>query len=210
MKKWTIYLQVLMLSLFVSACSNVTQKPTTPKPQNKQAAWEQRQVKFSQVKEWRVQGKVAIKHQENNWPFSLSWLQRQGEDYEMNIKHPLTGNILYYLKSDAQGVMMRAQDGKVYRDNDAESLLKSQLKVGLPLKGLRYWVRGISAPQYAKAEVNLDEYGRPVTLLQQGWSIEYPIYQEAGQYALPEKIILTHKANNTRIKVIAKDWKNRY
>jgi outer membrane lipoprotein LolB len=210
MKKWTIYLQLLALSLFTVGCSNVSQKPSAEKPTNKQAAWEQRQVKFTQAKEWRLQGKVAINHQEQNWPFSLSWLQRQGENYEMNIKHPLTGAVLAYLKSDSQGVMLRGQDGKEYRDSNAENLLKSQLGVGLPLQGMRYWVRGLSAPSYEKATVTLDDYGRPITLVQAGWSVQYPIYQDQGQRALPEKVILTHGTNKTRIKVIAKNWKMRY
>jgi len=210
MKKWIIYLQLLALSLFVAACSNTSQKPSVHKPANKQAAWEQRQVKFAKAKEWRLQGKVAINHREQNWPFSLSWLQRQGEDYEMNIKHPLTGAILAHLQSNSQGVMLRGQDGKEYRDSNAENLLKSQLGVGLPLQGMRYWVRGLSAPSYAKATVTLDDYGRPITLVQAGWSVQYPIYQDQGQQALPEKIILTHGTNKTRIKVIAKNWKMRY
>lgn len=210
MKKWTIYLQLLVLSVFMAGCSNVTQKPSVGKPANKQAAWEQRQVKFNQAKQWRLQGKVAINHQTQNWPFSISWLQNQGENYEINIKHPLTGNVLAYLKGDAQSVMLRGQDGKEYRDSNAENLLKSQLGVGLPLQGMRYWVRGVSAPNYDTATVTLDDYGRPITLVQAGWSIQYPVYQEQGQQALPKKVILTHKANNTRIKVIAKNWKTRY
>ena len=210
MKKWTIYIQLLTLSLFTVSCSNVTQKPSVGKPANKQAAWEQRQVKFAQAKEWRLQGKVAINHREQNWPFSLSWLQRQGENYEMNIKHPLTGAVLAYLKSDAQGVMLRGQDGKEYRDRNAENLLRTQLGVGLPLQGMRYWVRGLSSPTYPQAKVNLDEYGRPTTLIQAGWSIQYPVYQDQSSSALPKKVILNHSANKTRIKVVAKNWKTRY
>jgi outer membrane lipoprotein LolB len=210
MKKWTIYLQLLTLSLFIVGCSNTSHKPSSKKPADKQAAWEQRQVQFAKAKAWHLQGKVAIKHKAQNWPFGLSWQQQKGENYEMDIKHPLTARVIAHLKSNSQGVMLRGQDGKEYRDSNAENLLKGQLGVGLPLQGMRYWVRGLSAPSYPNANVNLDEYGRPVTLVQAGWSIQYPIYESAGQSALPSKVILSNQANQTRIKVIIKDWETQY
>ena len=42
----------------------------------------------------------------------------------MNIKHPLTDSVLAYIKGTPQGVTLKAQDGKVYKDNNAENLLK--------------------------------------------------------------------------------------
>ena len=209
MKKWIVYFQLLALSFFIVGCSTTTQKPSAAKPANKEAAWQKRQSSFQQTKEWRLQAKVAISHKGENWPFRLSWLQRQGDDYEMNIKHPLTESVLAYLKSDASGVMLKGQDGKVYRDRDAEALLKRQMKVTLPLKGMKYWARGIASPDYPAAKASLDEYGRPLTLIQAGWKIDYPLYEAGGSNALPEKIILNHTTDGTRIKVIAKDWQVR-
>lgn len=211
MKKWTVYFQFFLLALFLSACTNQPKKePSAKRPENKNIAWLQRQAAFVKAKEWRIQGKVSVSHKGENWPFKISWLQRQGDNYEMNIKHPLTNNVLAYIKGTPQGVTLKAQDGKIYRDNNAENLLKRQLRVGLPLRGLKYWVRGISSPDYAMAKASLDEYGRPLTLLQAGWKIDYPLYQSGGSNALPEKITLVHSADNIRIKVIAKDWKTRY
>ena len=211
MKKWTVYFQLLLLTFFLSACTSQPQKaPSAKKPANKDIAWQQRQASFAKAKEWRLQGKVSVSHKGENWPFKISWLQRSGDNYEMNIKHPLTNSVLAYIKGSPQGVMLKAQDGKVYKDNNAENLLRRQLRVGLPLKGLKYWVRGIPSPDYPAAKTSLDEYGRPLTLLQAGWKIDYPVYQSGGSSALPEKITLVHSADNIRIKVIAKDWKTRY
>ena len=75
---------------------------------------------------------------------------------------------------------------------------------------MKYWVRGIPSPDYAPAKASLDEYGRPLTLLQAGCRVDYPVYQAGGSNALPEKITLKHVADNIRIKVVAKDWKTRY
>ena len=211
MKKWIVYFQLLALSLFLAACSNQPQRgATAKKPSDKNIAWQQRQTKFSKIREWRLQGKASVRYQSDNWPFSLSWLQRQGEDYEMNIKHPLTGRVLAYIKSTNQGVMLKGQDGKIYRDRNAENLVKTQLRVALPLKGMKSWVLGIASPNYPAAKVTLDDYGRPITLLQAGWRVDYPAYATGGAYAFPEKIILQHLSDNTRIKLIVKDWQARY
>ena len=209
MKKWIVYFQLVALSLFIVGCSSTSQKPSVSQPANKDVAWQKRQASFNKTREWRLQAKVAITHRGDNWPFRLSWLQRQGDNYEMNIKHPLTDSVLAYIKSDASGVLLRDQKGKTYRDRDAEALLKRQMKVTLPLKGMKYWARGIASPNYAKAKVSLDKYGRPLTMIQAGWKIDYPLYGSGGSYALPEKIILNHTTDGTRIKVIAKEWKVR-
>ncbi len=211
MKKWIVYFQLLAFSLLLASCSTQPDKGNVvQKPANKDAAWQQRQAKFSKMREWRLQGKASVRYKSENWPFRLSWLQRQGDDYEMNIKHPLTDSVLAYIKSTPQSVMLKAQDGKVYRDSNAENLVKRQLGVALPLKGMKSWVLGVSSPDYPAAKVTLDAYGRPVTLLQAGWRVDYPSYETAGVGALPSKIILQHITDSTRIKVIAKDWKVRY
>ncbi len=210
MKKWIVYFQLFTLPLLLVACSSQLKNPTVKKPSNKNLTWQQRQTKFLNIKEWRLQGKVSVRYESNNWSFSLSWLQRQGEDYEMNIKHPLTGRVLAYIKSTNQGVILKGQNGKIYRDRDAENLVKTQLKVALPLKGMKSWALGIPSPNYSTTKVTLDDYGRPITLLQAGWRVDYPAYATNGAYAFPKKITLQHLSDNTRIKIIVKNWQTRH
>jgi outer membrane lipoprotein LolB len=127
----------------------------------------------------------------------------------MNIKNPLTGSLMAYLKGTASDVTLQA-NGKTYRDADAERLLQSQMGVSLPLSGMKYWVRGIPSPDSPVEQVKLDNMGRPESLQQSGWLVEYTGWQGNGWNAMPDKINLSRAVENTKVKVIAKDWQTRY
>jgi outer membrane lipoprotein LolB len=214
MSKRLPFSALLLLGLIVSLLSGCSttpkQKQETEKPGNAQQAWEARQAKFERMKSWKLDGRVGLQHQQESWTFNISWLQRDGNNYAMNIKNPLTGSIVAYLQSTNQGVTLKASDGQTYQDADAENLLKAQMGVTLPLKGMKYWVRGMASPDYANNQLALDAYGRPASMQQAGWLIQYTKYPSQSTVALPSKMTLTHQTEKTKIKVIAKDWQTRY
>lgn len=214
MLKHLSFLSPLLFGLtvsFISGCSSVpSQKQGAEKPGNAQQAWEARQAKFERMKSWKLDGRVGLQHQQESWTFNISWLQRDDNNYAMNIKNPLTGSIVAFLQSTNQGVTLKASDGQIYRDTDAENLLKAQMGVTLPLKGMRYWVRGMASPDYPNNQLALDDYGRPASMQQAGWLIQYTKYPSQSTVALPDKMTLTHQTEKTKVKVIAKDWQTRY
>lgn len=204
------------LPLLMSGCSNVPAPAKAAEPKQSQSqieqAWQQRLAKFDRMKSWRLQGKTGIQHQDQSWTFNLSWLQRDGDNFEMNIKNPLTNGIVAYLASNNSGITLKSSDGQTFKDTDAEQLLKRQMGVGLPLKGMKYWARGIVSPDHPvqKSDLQLDNYGRPSVLKQAGWTVKYTRYPSTESNALPEKMTLLHDTEGTKIKVIAKDWQTRY
>lgn len=211
MKQWMLVSGMCLLTL--GGCATQT-KPvqetgTVAKPADAQAAWKQRQEQFARMSQWRMQGKVGVQFQEQSASFNLSWLQNGNGTYEMNIKNPLTGAIAAYLTGSATEVTLQA-NGKTYKDASAERLLQGQLGVSLPLDGMKYWVRGVPAPGSAVQQVKLDAEGRPEMMQQSGWLVEYTGWQGNGWQALPEKINLSRAPDNTKVKVIAKDWQTRY
>ncbi|WGZ93023.1 MAG: lipoprotein insertase outer membrane protein LolB [Candidatus Thiothrix putei] len=212
MKQWMLVVACCALTL--GGCATQTKSPSqdadaSTKPVNAQSAWQQRQANFARMSSWRLQGKVGMQFQEQSASFNLSWLQTGKDQYEMNIKNPLTGSVMAYLKGDRSEVTLQA-NGKTYKDANAERLLQGQLGVSLPLDGMKYWVRGIPSPDSSVQQVKLDAQGRPESLQQSGWLIEYAGWQGNDWKALPEKINLSRVPDNTKVKVIAKDWQTRY
>lgn len=198
--------------LMLGGCAAQTQSPDTDtpstKPSDPQAAWKQRQANFARMTSWRIQGKVGMRFRDQSASFGISWLQNGADNYEMNIKNPLTGSILAYLQGNKSGVTLKAND-KTYQDANAERLLRSQLGISLPLDGMKYWVRGIPAPGSLVGNVKLDAQGRPESLQQSGWVIDYSDWQGNDWKALPNRINLT-RMPDTKVKVISKDWQTRY
>ena len=199
--------------VMLGGCATQTKAPapaeTLMKPVSAQAAWQQRQADFARMMSWRLQGKVGLQFKDQSASFNLSWLQNGTDQYEMNIKNPLTGSIMAYLKGNRADVTLQA-NGKTYKDASAERLLQGQLGVSLPLEGMKYWVRGVPSPDSPVDQVKLDGLGRPEMLQQAGWLVEYTGWKGNDWKALPEKINLSRVPDNTKVKVIAKDWQTRY
>lgn len=211
MKQWMRVTALSLLMLGGCATQNQEAPPDTPtgKPADPQAAWKQRQADFARMSAWRLQGRVGVQFNDQSASFGISWLQNGADSYEMNIKNPLTGAIMAYLQGDKSGVTLKANN-KTYQDANAERLLQGQLGVSLPVDGMKYWVRGVPSPASAVDNVKLDAQGRPETLQQSGWVVSYSDWQGDGWKALPNRITLDRAPQDTKVKVIAKDWQTRY
>ena len=127
-------------------------------------------------------------------------------NYVINISNPITGGIVSKLTRKGSVVSLLADNGKTYQDNDEERLLKKQSGLAIPVKGMQYWVRGLTSPQYKVDQLVLDNAGRPHTLQQAGWKISYSSYVNNGSNALPLKINLSRGAEKIFIRLIAKNW----
>lgn len=210
-KPWLYGITFSLLTL--SGCATQTKPAHDNAPAqangNPQTLWQQRQSEFARMSQWRLQSKVGVQFKEQSASFNLTWLQNSNGQYEMSILNPLTSGVVAYLKGGTTAVTLQT-NGKTYQDANAERLLQNQLGVSLPLDGMKYWVRGIPAPQTKVDNVKLDAQGRPETLQQSGWHIEYSGWQGNGWQALPEKINLSRTPDNTKVKVIAKEWQTRY
>ncbi len=205
-----ILLSVILSALYLSACSQSRRITPVNKPvvqtANKNAAWKMRQQQLARKPSWTLTSKIALRYREDHWNFGLNWQQRNLNNYQMKIKNPLTGAIIAKLDKTSQQVSLLSGDGKTYRDTDEERLLQRQSGVKLPLKGMQYWVRGLSSPQYKLDKLTLDTQGRPQAIYQVGWKISYSRYVNNRFDAMPRKIVITRDKDNVYLKVIAKQW----
>ncbi|MCK5813743.1 MAG: outer membrane lipoprotein LolB [Cocleimonas sp.] len=175
----------------------------------KEALWKKRQQQFLKMASWNMKGKVAMRYKVDNWSFGVDWSQKNKNTSVINIKNPFTGATVALLTQKNNKVTMKASDGKTYQDTNAERLLKKQAGIELPLEGLIYWARGITAPQYPKGTIVLDTMGRPKQITQANWVIKYRSYKGSAYNSLPKKVILTRKKDAVYVNLVAKKWKIR-
>lgn len=208
------YLALLCAGVLVLAGCTTQPKPSTSgavvKAASAEAAWAERQRVLAQMQQWQLKGRVGLQLREQSWSFGLDWAQRNQNQYEMQIQNPLTGGLMATVLETGSQVTLKAADGKVYQDTDAERLLARQLKMNLPLKNLQYWARGIPSPAIAVDDVKLDAKGRPTRLQQAGWVVDYPSYEGSNTHALPSKIQLEKASERVKAKLVAKEWKTRF
>ena len=185
--------------------STVISKPATSAA-SKEILWKQRQRLLVNDVNWNLRSKVALRFREENASFGLNWSQKAAQQYVMQITNPITGGLVARLSRDKSGVSLLSDNGRIYRDTDEERLLQRQAGIHLPIKGMQYWVRGLASPQYRTEGLVLDAYGRPKTLQQAGWKIDYSRYLSNKSNAMPRKVVITRTKDNVYLKMIAKQW----
>jgi outer membrane lipoprotein LolB len=156
----------------------------------------------SKITSWEISGALAARSKGKGWSASLNWVQRGAGSYQMRLSGPLGSGTILINKS---GGMVTFQDGpKKASSSNAESLLKKQTGVSLPVPNLYYWVRGIAAPGSVQGK-KYDEAGRLQVLRQSGYTIEYQQYTSVGKAVLPTSIRL--QGNGVFMKLIIKQWR---
>lgn len=152
------------------------------------------------IGQFRLAGRVSVKHDGQGFSGSLRWFQA-GENDDMLFLSPL-GQGMAHVVRDAAGVSLTTADQQSYRAPDAESLTEQVLGWRLPLGGLRYWVLGTAAPGPATPE--RDQNGRLSRLNQDGWRIDYLGYKPVDGAELPGRIEL--QRGELEIRLLVDEW----
>ena len=184
MKTRSILIAAGLLSLLLSACTQIPQRPTTEWTPSALSAWE-------------LQGRIAVRAGEDGWHASLKWRQN-GANYQADLSGPL-GQGALRLRGDDAGVTLESANGERDQSTDADALLARHTGWNLPVSGMRYWVLGLEAPGSA-AHWERDANGRPQRLLQDGWVIRYTDFQETPDMGqLPRRIEMEREGLHARL-----------
>jgi outer membrane lipoprotein LolB len=185
---------LLTLFLLLGACARM---PVTPalSPQEIERRWASHRAALEAIKQWSLEGRVAIQTEKDGWNAGLHWKQA-ADAYAMRVMAPL-GQGSYELEGDSVGVVMRTPKNETLMAATPESLMQENLGWSLPMTGLHYWVRGIPDPASPIEAIQLDGEGRMAELRQAGWRISVLRYERAGGLELPTKLFM----HNLRLKV---------
>lgn len=190
MRKGLLWIGVAAL---LAACA-------TPAPRVSEAEaqqlWTLRQQALQALQTWTLSGRVAVQSRDQGWNATVYWHQYP-HMYDLRVIAPLGGGTLQ-LRGDAEGVVAQTSKGEVYNAADAETLLRQQAGVTLPVESLRHWVLGRPDPQ-TDAGQSLDGRGRLAGLQQNGWKVTYKGYRAVGDLELPDRIMLENGQFQVRL-----------
>lgn len=129
-------------------------------------------------------------------------MQRGASQYQIRLSGPLGSGTVMISRS---GGAVTLRDGpKTVTSANAESLLKQQTGIRLPVTNLYYWIRGIPAPGAVQGEKR-DPAGHLTLLKQGGYTIQYLQYTSTAGTLLPTNVKL--QGNGIFIKFIIKNWR---
>ena len=194
------HLVVFCAALLLAACESI---PELPPLTEGGPAWEQHQLALGKLKQWRIEGRLAVNNGDEAWNINLQW-QQNGDDYQIELSGPFgTGKV--QLIGDAHGVLLRDSDQKTFYATSAEELLFQQTGVVMPVTGLRYWVLGLPAP-FQVSQSGFDQQGRLAKLQQADWQVAFRRYTQVNALPLPDKLFITKIDKSIDVRLVVDEW----
>ena len=169
-----------------------------PSPSS-QRAWETRRAQLVQIDRFTLQARASsgglfgVKG-------NLHWRQLP-DAFDMRVAGPF-GIGAATISGQGREVSIRTSK-RSFTTQDPEGDLKARLGWTFPVTHLRYWVLGQPAPG-SRADFALDEAGRIVSLEQDGWTLQFDEYLDAGALELPRRFEVTN--SEIRLKIVVDTW----
>ncbi|MBS0337102.1 MAG: outer membrane lipoprotein LolB [Proteobacteria bacterium] len=149
--------------------------------------------------EFELAGRIAVRYREEAASGNVAWRHSRDSD-ELLITSPV-GSAVARLVRNGTGYVLTTADQREIRAGDAEALTEQALGFRLPVAGLSDWVRARPVAGQPSVVVR-DAEGRPASLEQGGWRIEYQEFRADG---LPVRLKLSYPGVDLRLAI--HDWK---
>lgn len=189
----------IVAALFLASC--VTHPPVEMPDAMRQGALLRAMPAFT------LEGRVAVRAGEQGWQASVRWRQRD-DISEVRLSGPFGAGALQ-LRFDGSELTLTTSRGQVLRGDEATRVLREQLGFDPPIAQLRHWLLADAAPDDAGAQVEAGANGRPATLNQQDWRLEFADYRQQSlnrsAVQMPRRIIATR--GDVRLRLVVDGWK---
>jgi outer membrane lipoprotein LolB len=158
-----------------------------------------------QLTQWDMTAKFSVTTAEGSESGAVRWVN-SGTGDRLDILSP-TGAVVARLSITESEASLVTDDGE-RRAANADALVAEVLKFKLPVNALKYWVRGLDAPNLALQAVNKDGDGRITDLAQAGWQLTYSgtiaIESGANRYEVPRRLTATQ--GDLEIRWASTEW----
>ena len=195
----------LLAALFLGACQ------TLPQPEASLDDWlaSDRRALLAALDRFTLSGKLGIRQSDRSDVLSVQQWEQQGENYRITVVSPVLGLGGTRLTGNPDTLEIERGGDTPLRSKQPQALLAQELGWSLPIDSLRYWVRGLPAPEAPyESEQNVD--GDALVIRQSGWTIQYQRFSQVALPAgsrllwLPERIRLSRE--DIRLTLVIAEW----
>jgi outer membrane lipoprotein LolB len=160
-----------------------------------------REQQLANTDHWTLEGRIAESNGKDGGSGTLTWMQ-DGDRYDFTFRTPITGRS-FRLTGGPNNALLEGLDGGPLQGPNAELLMRRALGWDVPLDELRAWVLGVRT-QGADAELSFGNDKLPSLLLQDGWAISYPVWDNTRQPPLPVKVFAEKPPYS--VKLVISTW----
>lgn len=191
------------LLVLLSACQTLPPRaPAVAGAEPPEQVFAARQARIAGVGDWTLRGRGAVSAAGRGWSGALHWRQR-GPVMDLRFIAPLGAGTLRLTGTD-EAMRVRGSDGTDFITADPATHLAATIGAPLPVAALRWWVLGVPEPGSGEHQVELDIAGRPTTMRQAGWTVDYERYVELDSVPLASKVTAVN--GDLRMRFMIEDW----
>ena len=158
--------------------------------------------------DFRVRGRIGGRSANEAFSASFDWRQADSR-FAVDLWGTL-GQGHTRIISDGRRTQVVDAQGTQVAGGDLDTLMDRALGWRVPVQALRHWVVGEPAPDGrdgAPAQVRRDDRGRPATLRQHGWRVEFSDWRQTFLGEVPGKIVA--ERGHHRFTVLCREWADR-
>jgi outer membrane lipoprotein LolB len=158
-----------------------------------------------QLNQWDLTAKFSVSTDKGTESGSIRWILNADEE-RLDVLSP-TGSVVAQLTMTESEARLKTDDQETVA-KDAETLFRDVMDISLPVNALRYWVRGLDAPDLPLEGVEKDSEGRITELAQDGWQLAYNgnISIESGTHRFEVPRRLTATRGEIEIRWASTEW----
>jgi outer membrane lipoprotein LolB len=184
------------LTLLLAACVPAVRMKGDAGLLNAQQAREQA---LAHADHWVLEGRLGVSDGKQSGTGSFSWTQN-GDHYVFVMRGPTLSGADFRLSGGPDGALLEGLKSGPLQGPDAEALMHKALGWDVPLRDLRAWALGLRADS-GPAELIFGTDRLPAQLQQDGWTVEYPEWDEGRQPPLPKKVFAANPPYKVRLSI---------
>lgn len=189
--------RLVLASLIAALLGGCAQQPLSPVEN-----FERYQRRLAAVEDWELQGKMNLRVPGDSDTVRINW-DNEADSYAIRLSGAL-GMGATWIRGNDQRVRLEQSGEEPVFAPTPEALMYTQLGREIPISELRYWVRGLPAPQPQPKDARFAPEGMLTYLEQSGWTLQYSNYQAVGPWNLPGKILAMR--DDIRLTLLVSKW----
>ena len=191
-------IKLLFVGVLVLAISACVHQPALKPVAN----WNQYQQQLGAIDQWQFEGRLALKAPGSADTPRIAWKQNPN-DYAIRLWGAFgLGNTWIY--GNGSGVRIEQAGNDTAFAPTPEQLVYDTLGYDIPVKNLRYWVKGIPAPDVPVDSIKADSNGLVEEMQQSGWSLTFDRYEPVARWNLPGRIVA--RRDDIRLTLRVSEW----
>ncbi|WKZ12130.1 MAG: lipoprotein insertase outer membrane protein LolB [Gammaproteobacteria bacterium] len=167
--------------------------------------WDARRTRLLSLDAWLARGRIAVKADAGSGQGDLRW-EQHGASARIRVSGPF-GAGAYDIRWDPARLSVSSRNGEFSRDytgpDAAGQFLAEQLGWAFPAGSVRYWLLGLSDPQFPAGETRASG-GQPELIEQNGWTIRFEAFEDQSGTPMPRRLTLASDA--ARVRLIVDHW----